>query len=161
MRGSAETVGEWTFYAAVVLIALALIHYFPYRLFYKTHRLLAVAYLALVFHAVVLIKFSYAISPVGWLTAALLGHGTWAAAIVLLRRIGANRPVKGRIVSLRYYSEVRALETEIEVPRVGQDTTSPVSSPLPHPTSRRAPIRTLSLRHGIAKAHGFPSSPRN
>ncbi|MFD2029283.1 ferric reductase-like transmembrane domain-containing protein [Ancylobacter dichloromethanicus] len=33
LRGSAEGVGEWAFYAAVLLIALALIRYFPYRLF--------------------------------------------------------------------------------------------------------------------------------
>ncbi|WP_040678519.1 ferredoxin reductase family protein [Rhizobium mesoamericanum] len=117
LRGSAEGVGEWTFYAVVLLIALALIRYVPYRMFYKTHRLLAVAYLALVFHTVVLIKLSYWTSPVGWLTAALLVYGTCAAVIVLLRRVGANRQVKGKILSLRYYSGVRALETEIEVPR--------------------------------------------
>jgi len=117
LRGFAETVGEWAFYAAALLIALALVHYFPYRLFYKTHRLLAVAYLALVFHTVVLIKFSYWVSPVGWMTAVLVAYGTWAATIVLLRRVGTDRQVNGRIVSLRYYPGVRVLESEIEVPR--------------------------------------------
>lgn len=62
-RGSAEGLGEWAFYAAVLLIAAALIHRIPYRLFYKTHRLLAVAYLVLVFHAVVLMNFPYWASP--------------------------------------------------------------------------------------------------
>ncbi|OWW04439.1 ferric reductase [Rhizobium sp. R72] len=117
VRGFAETVGEWAFYATVLLIVLALVHYFPYRLFYKTHRLLAVAYLALAFHALVLTKFSYWASPVGWLTAVLLGYGTWAAIIVILRRVGANRQVHGRIVSLHYYPGVRTLESEIEVPQ--------------------------------------------
>ncbi len=116
-RGFAETVGEWAFYSAVLLIALALMQYFPYRLFYKTHRLLAVAYLALALHAVVLTRFSYWTLPIGWLTAVLLAYGTWAAVIVLLRRVGADRQVKGTIASLRYYPGVRALETEIEVPR--------------------------------------------
>lgn len=41
LREPAEGLGEWAFYATVVLVALALIQYFPYRLFYKTHRLLA------------------------------------------------------------------------------------------------------------------------
>lgn len=117
LRGSAEGVGEWAFYAAVLLIALALIQRFPYRLFFKTHRLLAVAYLVLVFHAVVLVKFSYWTSPIGWLTAVLLAAGTWATVIVLLRRVGAGRQVEGRITSLHYYPGVRALETEIEVPQ--------------------------------------------
>jgi predicted ferric reductase len=115
LRGSAESAGEWAFYAAVLMVALALIQYFPYRLFYKMHRLLAVAYLVLVFHAVVLTKFSYWTSPIGWAMALLLAYGTWAAVIVLLRRVGAGRQVEGRIASLKYYPGVRALESEVEV----------------------------------------------
>lgn len=116
-RGSAEGVGEWAFYAAMLLIALALIKYFPYRLFYKTHRLLAVAYLVLAFHSVVLTDFGYWTSPLGVVMALLLASGTYAAAIVLLRRVGAKRQVQGRIASLHYYPGVRALETEVEVPQ--------------------------------------------
>lgn len=116
LRELAEGLGEWAFYATVVLIALALIQYFPYRLFQKTHRLLSVAYLVLVFHAVVLIKFSYWMSLVGCVMAVLLASGTWAAVIVLLRRVGTGRQIKGAITSLQYYPGVRALETEIEVP---------------------------------------------
>ncbi|WP_454617093.1 ferredoxin reductase family protein [Bradyrhizobium cenepequi] len=116
LRGTAEGVGEWAFYAAVLLIALALIRYFPYRLFYKTHRLLAVVYLVLVFHAVVLIKFSYWMSPLGSVMAVLLAGGTGAAILVLLRLVGAGRQVKGKITSLQYYPGVRVLETEIAVP---------------------------------------------
>ncbi len=116
LHGPAEGLGEWAFYGAVVLIALALIQSFPYRLFYKTHRLLALAYLALVFHVVTLMKFSYWMSPLGWTMGALLACGTWAAVLALLRRVGARRQVKGRITSLSYYPGVRAIETEIEVP---------------------------------------------
>lgn len=116
LRGPAEGLGEWAFYATVVLIALALIRYFPYRLFYKTHRLLAVAYLVLAFHAVVLLRFSYWTSPIGGIMALLLAGGTWAAVVVLLRRVGAGRQVKGTITSLQYYPGVRTLESEIEVP---------------------------------------------
>lgn len=116
LRGAAEGLGEWAFYATVILIVLALVKYFPYRLFYKTHRLLAVTYLVLAFHSVVLLKFSYWSQPVGWVMALLLAFGTAAAVIVLLRRVGAGRQVQGRIASLQYYPGVRALETEIKVP---------------------------------------------
>ncbi|MDY0108267.1 MAG: ferric reductase-like transmembrane domain-containing protein, partial [Giesbergeria sp.] len=58
-RGLAEGIGEWAFYAAVLLMVLALVKRFPYRHFFKTHHLLAVAYLALVWHSVVLLKFDY------------------------------------------------------------------------------------------------------
>jgi predicted ferric reductase len=116
-RGTAEAVGEWAFYAAVLLIALALIKRFPYRLFFKTHRLLAVAYLALVFHAVVLTRFAYWTSPLGLVMAPLLAAGAWAAIIVLLRRVAIDRRVPGTIRSLHYYPGVRVLAAEIEVPQ--------------------------------------------
>ncbi len=114
-RGAAESVGEWAFYAVVVLIALALIRRFPYHLFYRTHRLLAVGYLALVFHAVVLLKFDHWTSPVGWLMAVLLAGGSWAAIVVLLRRVGRRSQVEGRITLLHHFDGVDALEIETEV----------------------------------------------
>ena len=117
LRGTAEGVGEWAFYAVVLLIVLALVKRFPYHLFYKTHRLLAAAYLVLVFHAVVLTDFGYWTSPLGVAMVLLLVTGSYAAIVVLVRRVGAGRQVQGRIVSLRYYPGVRALETEIEVPQ--------------------------------------------
>lgn len=116
LRTAAEGVGEWAFYAAVLLIALALITAFPYRLFYKTHRLLVVSYVALVFHAVVLTNFSYWTTPHGVAMALLMVAGTYAGVIVLMRRVGAAHQVRGRITSLQHYPGVRALETEIEVP---------------------------------------------
>lgn len=116
LRGTAEGVGEWAFYAAVVLIILALVHLFPYRLFYKTHRLLAVAYLVLVFHAVVLVSFNYWATPIGWLMAALMAGGTVSAVVVLLRRVGSGRQVNGRITEIHEYPGVKTLETIISVP---------------------------------------------
>jgi predicted ferric reductase len=112
-RGLAETIGEWAFYAAVVLIVLTLVQRFPYRLFVKTHKWLAVVYLALVFHAVVLMKFEYWTEPIGLLIALLLVAGTISALIVLLGRVGARRQVQGHCESLTYYPELRVLETEI------------------------------------------------
>ncbi len=117
LRGTAEWVGEWAFYAAVLLIALALLKRFPYRLFFKTHRLLAIAYLVLAFHTVVLIKFADWSSPIGWVMALLLAGGTWAAVVVLFRRVAADRQVPGTISALHYHPGVRALEVAIEVPQ--------------------------------------------
>ncbi len=115
-RALAEGLGEWAFYGSVLLIAVALIRRIPYRVFYKTHRLLAVTYLVLVFHSVVLTRFGYWTSPLGVLMAALLAYGTVAAAVVLLRRVGAGRKAGGRIARLHYYPPLRVLEGEIDVP---------------------------------------------
>jgi predicted ferric reductase len=117
LRGPAEDLGEWAFYAAALLIAVALVHRIPYRLFYKTHRLLAVAYLVLVFHSVVLLNFPYWASPLGIVMAALLAYGTWAAIVVLLRRVGASRQTDGTITRLHNFPSLRVLEGEIDVPQ--------------------------------------------
>jgi predicted ferric reductase len=117
LRHPAEFAGEWTFYFAALLMVLALVKWFPYRLFFKTHRLLAAAYLILVFHAAVLTKFAYWTTPVGLLLALALAAGTWAAIIVLLRRIAKERQVDGRIGSTQYYPGVHALEFSVDVPQ--------------------------------------------
>lgn len=114
-RGLAESIGEWMFYAAAVLIVLALIKRFPYHLFVKTHKWLAAAYLALVFHSVVLTKFDYWTQPVGWVLAALMLAGSIAAVLALLGRIGAGRKVQGTIESLTEFPALRVLATTVAV----------------------------------------------
>ncbi len=112
-RGLAESVGEWVFYAAAVLIVLALVKRFPYHLFVKTHKWLAAAYLALAYHTVVLTKIDYWMQPVGWVLAALLIGGSVAALLSLIGRIGADRKVQGTIASLTDYPVLRVLETAV------------------------------------------------
>lgn len=114
-RGLAEFVGEWAFYAAVVLIALALWKRFPYHWFARTHKWIAVAYLILVYHAVVLTKTSYWNEPVGWVTAILMLAGSVAAVMALFQWIGVGRTAQGTIETLTYYPELRVLETSIRI----------------------------------------------
>lgn len=112
-RGLAEGVGEWAFYAMALLIVLALLKRFPYRRFFQTHRLLALGYLVMVFHAVVLTKFAYWTTPLGAGLAVLLAAGTAAAAVVLLRRVGAGRQVGGHVAALRDFPALRCLEVRV------------------------------------------------
>lgn len=90
-RDTAEGLGEWAFYAIVLLIALALWKRFPYRRFFQTHQFLPLAYLVLVFHAVVLINDSNWMQPIGWLMALLLSAGSVSAVMVLLGAVGRSR----------------------------------------------------------------------
>lgn len=113
MRHTAEGLGEWAFYAAIILIGAALLRIIPYRVVFKTHRLLAASYLVLVFHTLVLFDFQMWGEPVGLGLAALLGYGVWAAILVLLRKVGRERRVNGTITALDYYPGVHALEAEI------------------------------------------------
>ncbi len=158
-RGLAESLGEWAFYAAVVLIVLALARRFPYHLFTKTHKWLAVVYLILVYHSVVLLKFAYWSQPVGWAMALLMLGGTVAALLVLLRRVGVNRRVQGTIESLIYYPELRVLETAI---RLESGWPGHNAGQFAFVTSRKSegPIRTRLHRPGTPMTAASSSSPR-
>src|SRR5690606_41030737 len=92
---------------AAVLIILALIKAFPYRLFQKTHKWLALAYLVLVYHALVLLEFAYWSQPIGWFMALLMLGGTLAALWVLAGRVG--RGVPGVITELATYPALRGV----------------------------------------------------
>ncbi|WP_372841135.1 ferric reductase, partial [Phaeovulum sp.] len=112
-RGTAEVLGEWAFYAAVALIAVALIKRIPYRLFAKTHTLIAVAYLALVFHAAVLMDFTAWTQPVGIVTALLMVGGVVAAVLALTRQIGRRHRVSGRIADLNRFTSMKISQAEV------------------------------------------------
>lgn len=114
-RHLAETIGEWAFYAALVLMVLALAKRFPYRWFFKTHRLLAVAYLALVWHSLVLMKFDYWSSGLGPIMLVLMGAGSGAAVLVLTRRVAINRQVVGHVNDLAYFETLNTLALEIQL----------------------------------------------
>jgi len=150
----------WTFYAILVLIILALLRWFPYHLFHKIHKLLAVAYLPIVYHSVVLIRFEYWLHPAGLVMAALMIAGTGAAAIILTGRIGISRKVQGTIRSLTFYPKLYVIEGEVELKGTGP-ATNRGSSPLLPMSGTRELILTPSLRTGYRKNAALFSSSRN
>ncbi|WP_024889960.1 ferredoxin reductase family protein [Luteimonas huabeiensis] len=116
-RGLAETLGEWTFYAVTILIALALIKRVPYRWFAKLHRWLAAGFLLLVFHSVVLLEHAYWTQPIGIVMGLLLAAGAVAACIALGGRIGRARRTAGRIETLLHFPDMRTLVSRVRLDR--------------------------------------------
>lgn len=114
-HGLAETLGEWAFYAIIVLIILALVKWFPYRYFFKTHRLIALFYLPLVFHSIILMKFDYWNEVIAPLTVLLMIGGTVGALMSLSRKIGVSRRVIGSIDKMYYHSDNRVLNLSIDL----------------------------------------------
>lgn len=114
-RGNAEFIGEWAFYLIVGMIGIALIKWFPYRLFAKTHKWLAVVYLFLVFHSIILINTSYWSQAIGVVTGLFLAAGSVSAVLVLIGRVGSKKRASGTIESLQYFEEMNVLETTISV----------------------------------------------
>lgn len=100
-RGLAKDVGEWAFYALLILIALTLVQrllaYRPWRI---THRAMALLYLGFVFHTMALIPLSYWALPLGLLQAGLLLLGSGAALWSLAGAVGLRRQHNGHIDSV-------------------------------------------------------------
>ena len=114
-RSLAETLGEWAFYPVAILLILALVKVFPYHWFKKTHKWLALGYLILAYHTVILTKFTYWSEPVGWLVAIHLAIGVYAAVITLTGQIGRKQQYSGQICTFEYHPKLHAIEGSIQM----------------------------------------------
>ena len=114
-RGLAEELGEGAFYAVVVLVALALLKRFPYRYFFSTHRLLAVAFLVLVFHSLVLMPVAYWSQWLGPLLAVVMAGGSIAAVVLVFRRAGRRRQAYGTVEQVTRHDAMGVLEVRLQL----------------------------------------------
>jgi len=115
LKGPAHPVGEWAFYAFVVLVLIALVNRIPYKWFAKSHLLMMPVLLALVFHSTLLAETAYWAQPIGWLLAMTLIACTLSVLVSLARELGLTPMSKGTVTRQHYYPELKVLETEIEV----------------------------------------------
>jgi predicted ferric reductase len=115
LRDPAAEIGEWAFYLLVALVGLALWKRFPYKYFFKTHRLMPLVYLVLVFHAFILIDRGHWTRPLGPVLALLLIAGTVAAVISLFRKIGSSRQASGAIETLALYDGNQVLDVGVRL----------------------------------------------
>lgn len=89
----AKDIGEWAGYIVFALVLVALIRRIPYRHFRWLHKLFPLAFMAGVYHGLMLMPKTYWEQPLAYLTAALAGVGCIAGLIALSGRIGRNRQV--------------------------------------------------------------------
>lgn len=114
-RHLAEGIGEWSFYIAVALMVIALVKLVPYRWFAKTHKFIAVAYLALVFHAVVLFNFDDWAGAGGVLLAVFLAAGAYSAVLVLTGHVGRKSTAIATLEKTEYFPAIKSLEVTLKV----------------------------------------------
>jgi predicted ferric reductase len=114
-RHAAESVGMLALVALLALVAVALIRQVPYRLFVWTHRLLAVVYLALVYHAVVLLPVEYWRAALGVPFGLLLAGGVAGAVLSLVRRVGYVRRTVGTVTAVVPHADNRVLEVAVRL----------------------------------------------
>ena len=79
----------------------------------QTHKWIAVAYLVLVFHSVVLVKFAYWSQPIGPLLAVLMALGSVAAVMSLFGVRASGRRVAIHVTAIQPYPALDALGVEI------------------------------------------------
>jgi predicted ferric reductase len=115
LRHAASEIGEWAFYGFVVLIVLALWRRFPYKYFLKSHKLMAIIYLLLVFHSFILIDLSYWSKPIGPLLGLLMILGTGAGLMSLFQKIGLNRRAYGTITQIHLHHDNEVMDVSIKL----------------------------------------------
>ncbi|MDF3936508.1 ferredoxin reductase family protein [Pseudomonas citronellolis] len=115
-RGSAKELGEWSAWLLAAMLVLTLWQRFPYRVWRYVHKTLALVYLVLAFHAVVLAPAGYWTQPVGWLVALCAALGSACALIALSGRIGRRRTHRGVVVAVARPDE-RLLEVTCRLDR--------------------------------------------
>ena len=115
LKHPAAQIGEWTFYVLAVLVALALWKRFPYKYFFKTHKLMPALYLLLVFHTFILVDQSYWLKPIGPVLALLLVLGSGAALVSLFQKIGSRRRASGKITRITLHDDKEVLDVGIQL----------------------------------------------
>lgn len=110
----AHQIGEYAFYLTVLFIIMALLKKIPYRIFAKTHTVMAILYLALVFHAFALMYVDYWTDPIGMMMAILMTIGAVSSFIVLLGQVGKKRKATGLIQSINTYPDMNMFELIIK-----------------------------------------------
>ncbi|HEX5971999.1 MAG TPA: ferric reductase-like transmembrane domain-containing protein [Gemmatimonadaceae bacterium] len=113
LQGPAKGVGSWALWGTVILVVLALLRWFPYRWFLRTHRLLALVFLLLVFHAAVLLKLAYWKHSVAYVLALLMVAAVMAALYILVRRVGRTRQAVGEITNVTSHQDGQVLGVEV------------------------------------------------
>lgn len=114
-RDLAADLGEWAFYLLLVLTALALWRRLPYHLFFKTHRPMALLFLVLTFHAVVLTPASYWSGPIGVLMIVLLGAAAVAAGLSIVGRIGKSHRFTGEVTDFHLHQGNSVLDVGVKL----------------------------------------------
>lgn len=115
IRSFAKDLGEWAIYALIVLAIIAIWRRMPYRSFFKTHRLMAIIYLLLAFHSVVLFSKLGWQSPIGYLMGAMIAAGSVAAVISMFGRTGSSHQHEGTITKVLKHDSDNMIEVHLKM----------------------------------------------
>lgn len=138
LRGGAESIGELALYGFILLTLIALFAPIKYQRFKLTHKAMAVAFIVIAYHSVVLIKPSYWDNLITPIVIGFAVIGTACALFSLLGRIGKRRTYQGTIRALIYNSDNQTTKVAITLPtwpghHAGQFAFLKIAGEEPHP----------------------------
>jgi predicted ferric reductase len=100
LRHQASDIGLWLAYLTIALVLIALMRWVPYHWFRRLHKVLPFAFLAMVFHAVVLLPRALWLTPAGWVMGACAVAGTIAALVLIADLAGQKRRHTGVVAAV-------------------------------------------------------------
>ncbi|WP_182032984.1 ferredoxin reductase family protein [Vibrio diabolicus] len=110
LRDIGLDLGEWGFYLLLVLLAVSLWAVVKYKPFKLSHRLMAVVYLMVAVHSVLLIKHAYWGDPIHFIAFGFALMGSAAAVYSLFGFVGRANRYPAKVVSTRYFPQARVME---------------------------------------------------
>lgn len=115
LRSPAKDMGEWSVWLLGIMLVLTLWQRFPYSFWRYAHKAMAVIFVVLALHAVVLLPQSYWAQPIGWLIVATACVGSVCALISLCGRIGRQRTHQATVSAMTHAgNNVLELECTID-----------------------------------------------
>ncbi|WP_041853165.1 ferredoxin reductase family protein [Vibrio antiquarius] len=120
LRDIGLDLGEWGFYFLLVLLAVSLWTVVKYKPFKLSHRLMAVVYLMVAVHSVLLIKHAYWGDPIHFIAFGFALTGSAAAVYSLFGFVGRANRYPAKVVSTRYFPQARVMELVLAPSNNGQ-----------------------------------------
>ena len=117
LRGGAESIGEWTLYLFVALTLIALFAPIKYKRFKFIHKLMAVAFVFIAYHSLVLLKHAYWDSLITPIVIGTVTIGVLSALFSLFGLIGKRQQYQGTIKGFHFDELNNTTFIDIDVPK--------------------------------------------
>jgi predicted ferric reductase len=94
---------------------MALVKRIAYNKSFNLHRVFSIVYLGLVFHAIILVKTTYWLQPIGMITALLMVGGTISAVISLVGAIGKSNKHAVTVKNISHFNHSDVLKIDVSI----------------------------------------------
>ncbi|WEM41305.1 ferric reductase-like transmembrane domain-containing protein [Photobacterium sp. DA100] len=117
LRGGAESLGEWTLYLFIALILIALFAPIKYQRFKFIHKLMAITFLFIAYHSLVLLKHAYWDDIITPIVIGTVVIGVFSALFSLFGLIGKRQQYQGTVTSIQYDEQNKTTLIDIDAPK--------------------------------------------